>query len=96
MCLEVLLTPGTYLANLHPFEIVGVLGFFLYVTSYTLIACRILNPDTKRFFAMNGCAATMVLIGLMVSFNLAAAMIQVFWIILSIIGVLVRVRRVAL
>jgi phage shock protein PspC (stress-responsive transcriptional regulator) len=38
-------------------------------------------------------AATCVLIGLSASFNLAAAMIQIFWMTISVIGIALHLRR---
>ena len=81
------------LLELHILELAGIAGFCLYVTNYTLLTCKILNAEDKLFFILNGLAAGLVLAGLMVSFNLASALIQVFWITISIIGIAIRLRR---
>jgi len=80
------------LTDLHILEIAGIVGFCLYVVNYVLLTCKILNAEDKTFFVINGCAASMVLMGLMVSFNLASALIQVFWITISMFGILIRLR----
>ncbi|WP_420862846.1 CBU_0592 family membrane protein [Algirhabdus cladophorae] len=78
--------------DLHFLEVAGVAGFCLYVVNYSLLTFKIISAGHKLFFALNGTAAALVLMGLMVSFNLASAMIQVFWITISIIGILIRLR----
>jgi len=80
------------LTDLHILEVAGVLGFALYVMNYTLLTCRLLNAEDKLFFVLKGAAAALVLAGLWVSFNLASALIQVFWISISIIGIIIRLR----
>lgn len=74
-------------------EMIGVGGFFLYVANYTMLTLRILTGDCLRYFVLNIAAASMVLIGLSASFNLASAMIQGFWVVMSLIGIAMRLRR---
>ena len=74
------------------FDVIGVAGFGLYVLNYTLLTFRKLQAENIAYFVLNGTAAVMVLIGLTSSFNLASAMIQVFWVGISIVAVVVRLR----
>ncbi len=74
-------------------ELIGVGGFFLYVANYTMLTLRILTGDCLLYFALNVAAASMVLIGLSASFNLASALIQTFWVVMSLIGIAMRLRR---
>ncbi len=75
------------------FELLGVVGFFLYVLNYTLLTFRVLTGDSLTYFAINFCAASFVLIGLTNSFNLAAAMVQIFWICMSTLAIILRLIR---
>ncbi len=77
----------------HIVEYVGVLGFGLYVMNYTLLTIRIIAGHSLLYFTINLTAALCVLIGLSVSFNLAAAMIQVFWVCMSLIGIALYLIR---
>lgn len=81
-----------FLPMLTPFqcEIAGVFGFAAYVTNYTLLTLGILTSSSIFYFGLNICAATLVLVGLTVSFNLASALIQCFGITLSIIAIAIR------
>lgn len=74
-------------------ELTGVLGFGLYVLTYALLTLRYICGHSVVYFTMNLAAAVCVLIGLSVSFNLASAMIQIFWISMSLIGITMQLSR---
>lgn len=74
-------------------DLIGIAGFGLYVLTYGLLTFRVLNGHSLCYFAMNLTASSCVLIGLTSSFNLAAAMIQIFWISMSMIGIMLHLRR---
>ncbi len=80
-------------SNPFLFEMIGVAGFGLYVMNYTLLTFHKLHSHDALYFAINLVAASMVLCGLMVSFNLASAMIQAFWVVISLTAIIVRLRR---
>lgn len=79
--------PGTYL------DAIGVLGFGLYVLAYSLLTLRILSGNSPRYFTLNLVAASCVLIGLTSSFNLASALIQLFWVAMSLLGLTLHMVR---
>ncbi|CAN0601895.1 unnamed protein product [Ectocarpus sp. 12 AP-2014] len=62
------------------FRFIGVVGFGLYVTNYSLLSSRVVSSESIGFFFMNTVAAAFVLASNYVEFNLASVMIQVFWI----------------
>ncbi|WP_299599466.1 hypothetical protein [uncultured Tateyamaria sp.] len=75
------------------YELIGILGFALYVTNYSLLTTRCLSSDCLAYFCINLVAASCVLLGLMASFNLASALLQIFWVAMSLVGILVRLKR---
>lgn len=75
------------------FEIVGVAGFLLYVVNYALLTFQRLRSQDTGYFILNFLAASMVLFGLMHSWNLASALIQIFWIAISIAAVAIRLGK---
>ena len=79
----------------HPiyFEMVGVFGFGIYVMNYTLLTFRKLDSADAAYFVLNLAAASCVLVGLLVSFNMASAMIQLFWVVISTSAIVLRLRR---
>lgn len=84
----------TALLSLPPavFELIGVAGFALYVLNYSLLTLHRITSHSKTYFVINMIAASFVLIGLTNSFNLASALIQGFWIVISITAIIVRLR----
>lgn len=79
------------LASPMVLEVIGISGFVLYVLNYLLLTFRILDAKHVAYFVLNLLAATFVLIGLIGSFNLASAMIQLFWIGISVVAIALRV-----
>ncbi len=75
------------------FDTIGVVGFALYVMNYTLLTFQRITSGSSLYFVINLCASSCVLIGLSHSFNLASALLQTFWIVMSITAIFVRVRR---
>ncbi len=75
------------------YQFVGLLGFALYVAMYTCLSLRIVHSDQIRYFLGNLTAATMVLISLSHEFNLASALIQMFWITMSIPAIVLRLAH---
>lgn len=73
-------------------DAIGVAGFGLYVLTYSLLTFQRVQSSDVSYFILNGLAAAMVLIGLMSAFNLASALIQIFWIVISIVAVYLRLR----
>ena len=84
-----------FIARLPPFvvNVIGVIGFSLYVMNFCLLTFHRLTSHSKLYFVINLMAASMVLIGLTHSFNLAAALIQLFWIVISTTAIIVRLRQ---
>ncbi len=84
-----------FIQNIDPntFEVAGVVGFGLYVTNYTLLTFHRLHSHDALYFGINLVAATLVLASLTTSFNLASAMIQAFWVVISITAIILRLYR---
>ena len=81
------------IVNPDVFEMIGVAGFALYVINYSLLTLRFMDGHSLSYFVLNLLAAAFVLVGLTVSFNLASAMIQLFWVAMSSLGIVLRLTR---
>lgn len=68
-------------------NIVGMVGTSLIVAAYLLMQLNKLDPKGMNFNLINLIGAILLLISLMVHFNLASVVIEVFWIIASVIGI---------
>ena len=68
------------------YNVIGVTGFVLYMVSYFLLQIGKVKGHGNAYTIMNLTAALLVLISLADSFNLASALIQIAWILISLIG----------
>jgi len=69
-------------------ELLGVVGFIFYMLAYGLLQLGKLSGQCYSYTLLNMLAASLVLISLVHQFNLASALIQVSWIVISIVGLL--------
>jgi hypothetical protein len=81
------------LPELGVYAALGVLGAALYVVSYVRVVMNWSAADQLGYFALNLVAASLVLISLSEAFNLGAALIQVFFVVMSIVGIGRRLHR---
>jgi|TARA_B110000908_G_scaffold150063_1_gene183793 hypothetical protein len=77
------------------YETIGVIGIGLYVLNYTRLTLRYVNGNDISYFAANLLAAACVSIGLAAIFNLAAALIQIFFVGMSLLGIALSFTRPA-
>jgi hypothetical protein len=84
-----------FIARLPPslVDVIGVIGFSLYVMNYCLLTFHRLTSHSELYFMINLMAASIVLIWLTHSFNLASALIQLFWIAISTTAIVLRLRQ---
>jgi hypothetical protein len=85
----------TFLSSIpsEVFDAIGIAGFGIYVLNYGLLTFKRIGSETTTYFVLNWFAATAVLIGLTTSFNLASALIQIFWIVISTVAIIIRLRH---
>ncbi|MBS1304278.1 cyclic nucleotide-binding domain-containing protein [Loktanella sp. SALINAS62] len=64
----------------------GYLGVAFYLLSYGLLQAGILRGSGYLYTIFNLVAATLVLLSLSVAFNMSSALIQISWIVISLVG----------
>lgn len=72
---------------------VGLVGFSIYVLGFFCLCTGRLTSSTPVYFMLTFCAASCVMVSLLVDFNLSAALIQAFYIVMSLAGALKRWRQ---
>lgn len=65
---------------------IGYCGVALYLGAYALLQTGVIRGHGYPYVILNFLAASFVLVGLTVAFNLSSAIIQIFWIIISLVG----------
>lgn len=68
------------------FDIIGMSGTFLVVGAFFLLQLDKVKPDGLVYNLMNLSGAILLLISLCYNFNLASFVIELFWIVASLIG----------
>ena len=76
-------------------DAIGALGAAAIVAAYFLLQLGRIKPDSPAFSAANAAGAAAIIFSLVYSFNLSAMIIEVFWLVISLFGLLraVRLRR---
>ncbi len=82
-----------YLTHLGPFELTGVIGFFVYITMFGAVQLGLMDGNSNAYSLGNVAAASLVAISLIQEFNLASALIQGSWIVIGLIGLGLRLWK---
>ena len=70
------------------FDIAGLTGVVLIVIAYLLLQLGKLPSSSPIFSLMNALGAFLVMVSLIFDFNLAAFLMEAFWFVLSLFGLL--------
>ena len=74
-------------------DLLGSAGVALIVVMYLMLQTGRIAPDNPHFSIWNAAGSILILISLAYEFNFAAALIEGFWLAISVYG-LVRARRI--
>ena len=69
------------------FDIIGVIGSVLMVLAFALVQLQKWAPTSLHYSLLNFCGAGLVLASLTVRFNLAAFILELFWMAMSLYGI---------
>ena len=78
---------------IHDLQWLGLIGALCYICNYTMLVLRLTSTERVSYFVVNLTAASLVLASLGHAFNAGSAVIQTFFIGVSICGIVSRVRR---
>ncbi|MEJ6391773.1 hypothetical protein V8J82_00815 [Gymnodinialimonas sp. 2305UL16-5] len=73
---------------------VGLIGFAIYATAFFCLSVGKLDSSRPLYFGMMLAASSCVMVSLWADFNLSAALIQGFYILMSLGGIMIRYRRI--
>lgn len=75
------------------YDAVGNLGVIMILGVYLLLQTNKVTVDEISYSLLNGIGAALVLVSLFYKFNLSAFLIEVFWLLISIYGLVKNFRR---
>lgn len=70
------------------YDFAGNIGVALMVIAYLLLQAEKLRSSDVRYSLMNAAGALLVLISLVYSFNVSAFLVELFWLLISIYGLI--------
>ena len=74
-------------------DLLGLVGVGCIVAAYFLLQTEKMRFDDWPYLWLNAAGATAITLTLIVDFNLSALAMEVFWLLISLYGILKRVRR---
>lgn len=75
------------------YSIIGLIGMIMIVMAYYLNLMGQLHTTQIRYSLMNFLGALLLLLSLCFHFNLGSFMIEIFWVAISLVGVLRSLRQ---
>ena len=73
--------------NYGPLDLIGNIGVVVLVTTYLMLQLNKLSSDGLAYSLLNAIGAALIVISLLVDFNLSALVIEVFWVLISLLGI---------
>jgi hypothetical protein len=73
-------------------DLAGNLGVAVIILSYLGLQLERIDSRSLLYSALNGIGAVLVILSLLVEFNLSAFVIEIFWVLISIFGIVNRLR----
>ena len=70
------------------YDFAGNVGVGLMVLGYLLLQAEKIRSSDLSYSVMNGAGALLVIVSLLYSFNLSAFMVELFWLLISIFGMI--------
>jgi predicted membrane protein len=72
--------------NFHLSDLVGFIGVLLIVVAYLLLQLDKLPSSSPRYSMLNAAGALLIIVSLIFAFNLSAFIVEVFWFLISLLG----------
>ena len=68
-------------------DVVGIAGAVLIIVAYLLLQLRRIDAENVWYSVANAAGAALILLSLWFDFNLAAVIIEAFWLLISLYGI---------
>jgi hypothetical protein len=75
------------MTNFTLFDVIGTIGVAMIVVTYVLLQTGRLASTQLQYSGLNALGAALILLSLYFSFNLSAFIVEFFWLIISIYGI---------
>jgi hypothetical protein len=68
-------------------DFVGNIGVIILMTTYLMLQLNKLSSDGLAYSVLNAVGASLIIISLVSDFNLSALLMEVFWVLISFVGI---------
>jgi hypothetical protein len=70
-----------------PLDVVGNSGVAILIITYLMLQLNKLSSDSLAYSVLNAVGAGLIVISLLFDFNLSALLMEVFWVLISFVGI---------
>ena len=75
------------------YDVLGNLGVFLIILTYLLLQLNRLSSEDLLYSVLNALGAALIIVSLLFDFNLSAFIVEAFWVIISLYGIVQYYHR---
>ena len=68
-------------------DLVGNVGVVILMVTYLLLQLNRIRSDELAYSLLNAVGASLIVVSLLVDFNLSALLMEVFWVLISFVGI---------
>jgi len=68
-------------------DLIGIIGVAIIVVAYLMLQLEKIKSTDLAYSVMNALGASLIVASLIVDFNLSALLMEVFWVLISFIGI---------
>jgi hypothetical protein len=79
--------------NLQWHDFAGIAGFLCIIGSYFWLQIGRTSGQTRAYSLVNAIGAALVLVSLYHDFNLSAVLVEIFWLVISLLGLVISLRK---
>ena len=70
-----------------PLDFVGNIGVVVLMVTYLMLQLNKLSSDSLAYSVLNAAGAGLIFLSLLYDFNLSALLMEVFWVLISFVGI---------
>jgi multidrug transporter EmrE-like cation transporter len=68
-------------------DLIGNIGVIVLMITYLMLQLNRLRSDGLAYSVLNAIGASLIVLSLLVNFNLSAFLMEVFWVLISFVGI---------
>ena len=73
--------------NYGPLDFLGNAGVVVLIVTYLMLQLNKISSDGLAYSLLNAIGASMIVVSLLYDFNLSALLMEVFWVLISLLGI---------